>query len=73
MTESKTMKDSTSYMRESDTHCPLCDTLLSDDRYPRHRIVLEDESDSAPNQRKEKRLCSDCWNNLLTKISSTSR
>ena len=50
--------------------CLMCDDPLSESTYPRHRIVLEDESDDDPNRRLEGRLCRDCWNTFYSDPSS---
>lgn len=52
--------------------CALCDNPVTESPYPRHHIVLEDESDKAPNQRAEARLCEDCWTDVCGELSITS-
>ena len=54
---------------ETDGFCLLCENSLGNARYPRHRVILEDESENAPNRRKESRLCSECWTNFYNKLS----
>ena len=53
--------------------CPVCGQEVADSQYPRYRVILEDESDSAPNQRAENRLCSECWSELQTEMSALAR
>lgn len=50
--------------------CPMCDEPLADSPYPRHRLVLEDESEVARNQRHEQRVCQACWDDLRRAIAS---
>ncbi|HET7325308.1 MAG TPA: hypothetical protein VFJ06_13355 [Halococcus sp.] len=48
----------------SEECCPICGEPVVDSPYPRHRLVLEDESDANPNQRHERRVCPACWDDL---------
>lgn len=48
--------------------CPLCGEPLRESQYPRHGITLADESDTAPNQLVDGRLCENCWNGLYTEL-----
>jgi hypothetical protein len=50
--------------------CPLCGEQVQESQYPRHRITLEDESDTAPNQLVNGRVCGDCWDNLYTDLAA---
>lgn len=49
--------------------CPLCAKPVAESQYPRHRLILADESDADPNQQAESRLCPDCWTALQTLIA----
>ena len=50
--------------------CPLCGEQIRDSEYPRHRITLEDESDTVPTQLVNGQLCHDCWNDLYTDLTA---
>ncbi len=50
--------------------CPLCGEPVADSPYPRHRLVLKDESDVEPSQRHERRVCPTCWDELCETIAS---
>jgi hypothetical protein len=54
----------------SERSCPLCREQLRESQYPRHGITLADESDAAPNQRVNGRLCRDCWDALYTSVAA---
>lgn len=49
-------------MRGMQGECPRCSETLKEGPYPRHSIILQDESDEAANRRIERRLCPTCWN-----------
>lgn len=49
--------------------CPLCRDHVADSPYPRHMIILQDESDTAQNRRIERRLCHSCWEALFSDLS----
>lgn len=51
-------------------HCPLCDEPVADSPYPRHRLILEDEGTETHNQRKEVRLCPNCWESFQTELAT---
>ena len=51
------------------TECPLCRDHVSDGVYPRHTLVLQDESDTTRNRRIESRLCPSCWEALFSSLS----
>ena len=50
--------------------CPLCGEPVCESQFPRHRITLADESDTAPNQRVNGRVCRDCWQALYTDLAA---
>jgi hypothetical protein len=49
--------------------CPLCENTLEPSQYPRHRILLEDGTDTDPHQVVENRLCTACWEDLAGDLS----
>lgn len=55
---------------ESEERCPICGGSVADSPYPRHRLVLADESDIEPNQRHERRVCPTCWDDLRETLDS---
>lgn len=54
----------------NEERCSMCGEPVADGSYPRHRLVLEDESDADPNQRHERRVCPACWDELCETIGS---
>lgn len=54
----------------NEERCPMCGEPVADSPYPRHRLVLEDESDTGPNQRHERRVCPTCWDDLRETLAS---
>jgi type II secretory ATPase GspE/PulE/Tfp pilus assembly ATPase PilB-like protein len=55
-----------------DRSCPLCGEQVQESQYPRHRITLADESDTAPNQLVNGRVCRDCWHDLYTDLAAAN-
>lgn len=49
--------------------CPMCGEPVADSPYPRHRLVLEDESDADPTHH-EGQVCPTCWDELRELLSS---
>ena len=49
--------------------CPLCNDNVVESQYPRHRLILEDESEEAANRREEERLCEECWTTIRAELS----
>lgn len=48
--------------------CPLCRDTVANDPYPRHTMILQDESDDDRNRRAEHRLCPSCWEALFSDL-----
>lgn len=71
--ESERKSRMTGPAEESDTtneRCPMCGEPVADSPYPRHRLVLEDESDADSDQHHERQVCPDCWDELRELLSS---
>lgn len=62
------MTERISLSENSTDPCPLCGASVQNSSYPRHRMILEDESEVDTDRHAERRLCSDCWERLHEKL-----
>lgn len=55
-----------------ETECSHCGGTLVESPYPRHSIILQDESDAGENRRIEGCLCPTCWDEEFATLARTS-